>query len=180
MNFPARLKSRSGGKDDFVTFTVVSKYQRPTEDGSVEEASQYHHVAGFGREVVGFAEKHLDTGSPVHLKGRIRYSKYNDAAGNEQTGCDIQIAGSSAFLRSPEPDAQHLNRVRLVGNLGADPVIAKGLDGKPIARFSLATTERWNDKRTNEFRHDTQWHNIVAFDLCLPDMPPSTSRKAAS
>jgi single-strand DNA-binding protein len=63
--------------------------------------------------------------------------------------------------------AGSLNKVTLIGNLGKDPEIRKTQDGRPIAVFSLATTESWKDK-SGERRDKTEWHNIVVFNegLC--------------
>ena len=57
-----------------------------------------------------------------------------------------------------------VNRVHLSGNLGADPVITTLDDGKRIARFPLATSERWTDKRSGERREKTQWHAVVIWN----------------
>ncbi|MGD2086021.1 MAG: single-stranded DNA-binding protein [Candidatus Aminicenantes bacterium] len=57
-----------------------------------------------------------------------------------------------------------LNRVILVGNVGKDPEITHipNLD-RDVAKFSLATTEVFMDKTTNQFQDTTEWHNIVAW-----------------
>ena len=56
-----------------------------------------------------------------------------------------------------------INKVILVGNLGQDPEIRYTADGRPIANFSLATSETWNDKNTGERREKTEWHRVVVF-----------------
>ena len=56
-----------------------------------------------------------------------------------------------------------VNKVILLGNVGGDPKINTTQNGKKIASFSLATSEKWVDKQTNEKREVTQWHNIVVF-----------------
>ncbi|MFC1888317.1 single-stranded DNA-binding protein [Thermodesulfobacteriota bacterium] len=55
-----------------------------------------------------------------------------------------------------------LNKVMLIGNLGRDPEIRYTASGKPVANFSMATTEVWN-KKDGEREEKTEWHNIVAF-----------------
>lgn len=55
------------------------------------------------------------------------------------------------------------NRATLIGHLGADPEIRTTQAGKPVATFSLATSEKWRDKATGDKREETQWHNIVVF-----------------
>ena len=56
-----------------------------------------------------------------------------------------------------------LNKVTLIGNLGKDPEIRYTQDGRPIARFSLATNEQWKDPSTGEMTKETEWHRIVVF-----------------
>ena len=64
--------------------------------------------------------------------------------------------------------AGSVNKVILVGNLGADPEIRRTQDGRPIANLSLATTDSWRDKNTGERKERTEWHRVVIFNegLC--------------
>ena len=64
--------------------------------------------------------------------------------------------------------AGSVNKVILVGNLGADPEIRRTQDGRPIANFNIATSESWRDKSTGERREKTEWHRVVVFNegLC--------------
>ena len=64
--------------------------------------------------------------------------------------------------------AGSVNKVILVGNLGADPEIRRTQDGRPVANLRLATSESWKDKTTGERREKTEWHRIVIFNenLC--------------
>jgi len=64
--------------------------------------------------------------------------------------------------------AGSVNKVILVGNLGADPDIKRTQDGRPIANLSIATSESWRDKNTGERREKTEWHRVVVFNegLC--------------
>lgn len=55
-----------------------------------------------------------------------------------------------------------MNKVFLMGNLGADPEL-KGSDEKPVLRIRLATTDSYFDKRTNERKEITDWHSVVVF-----------------
>jgi single-strand DNA-binding protein len=59
--------------------------------------------------------------------------------------------------------AGSVNKVILVGNLGADPEIRRTQDGKPIANLRLATSESRRDKNTGERREKTEWHRVVIF-----------------
>lgn len=56
-----------------------------------------------------------------------------------------------------------VNKVILLGNCGQTPVIRTTQDGKKIATFSLATSDKWKDKSSGEFREKTEWHKIVVF-----------------
>lgn len=64
--------------------------------------------------------------------------------------------------------AGSVNKVILIGNLGADPDIKRTQDGRPIANLSIATSESWKDKNTGERREKTEWHRVVVFNegLC--------------
>jgi single-strand DNA-binding protein len=64
--------------------------------------------------------------------------------------------------------AGSVNKVILVGNLGADPEIRRTQDGRPIANLRVATSESWRDKATGERREKTEWHRVVIFNegLC--------------
>ena len=53
-----------------------------------------------------------------------------------------------------------INKVILLGNLGKDPEVKYTPQGTPVAKFSLATNERWKDKDGN-MQERTEWHNIV-------------------
>ncbi|MEN6543104.1 single-stranded DNA-binding protein [Parvibaculum sp.] len=64
--------------------------------------------------------------------------------------------------------AGSVNKVILVGNLGADPEIRRTQDGRPIANLRIATSESWRDKNSGERKEKTEWHRVVIFNegLC--------------
>ena len=64
--------------------------------------------------------------------------------------------------------AGSVNKVILIGNLGADPEIRHTQDGRPVANLRVATSESWRDKATGERRERTEWHRVVIFSegLC--------------
>ena len=64
--------------------------------------------------------------------------------------------------------AGSVNKVILIGNLGADPEIRRTQDGRPIANLRIATSESWRDKATGERKEKTEWHRVVIFSegLC--------------
>lgn len=56
-----------------------------------------------------------------------------------------------------------LNKVMLIGNLGADPEVRYMPSGDAITTIRLATTRRWKDRNTNERKEETEWHRVVFF-----------------
>ena len=60
--------------------------------------------------------------------------------------------------------AGSLNKVLLIGRLGADPEIKQMVNGKSVARLSLATSNTWKDKNTGERKEKTEWHRVVIFN----------------
>jgi len=64
--------------------------------------------------------------------------------------------------------AGSVNKVILIGNLGADPEIRRTQDGRPVANLRVATSESWRDKSSGERRERTEWHRVVIFNegLC--------------
>lgn len=60
--------------------------------------------------------------------------------------------------------AGSVNKVILIGNLGADPEVRHTQDGRAICNLRLATTEGWRDKQSGEKREKTEWHSVVIFN----------------
>lgn len=59
--------------------------------------------------------------------------------------------------------AGSLNKVEIIGNLGADPEVRHMPSGGAVANLSIATTESWKDKTTGEKKELTEWHRVVIF-----------------
>ncbi|KZM49804.1 single-stranded DNA-binding protein [Labrenzia sp. OB1] len=75
--------------------------------------------------------------------------------------------------------AGSVNKVILVGNLGADPEIRRTQDGRPIANLRIATSESWKDRNTGERRERTEWHRVVIFNEGLCKVAENYLRKGA-
>ncbi len=60
--------------------------------------------------------------------------------------------------------ARGINKVILVGNLGADPETRYMPSGSAVTNLSVATSESWKDKQTGEQNERTEWHKVVMFD----------------
>jgi single-strand DNA-binding protein len=60
--------------------------------------------------------------------------------------------------------ARGINKVILVGNLGADPDTRYMPSGKAVTNIRIATSESWKDKQTGDQQERTEWHSIVMYD----------------
>ena len=75
--------------------------------------------------------------------------------------------------------AGSLNKVLLIGRLGADPEIKQMVNGKSVARLSLATSNTWKDKNTGEKKEKTEWHRVVIFIEGLVNVVQQYVKKGA-
>ena len=75
--------------------------------------------------------------------------------------------------------AGSLNKVLLIGRLGADPEIKQMVNGKSVARLSLATSNTWKDKNTGERKEKTEWHRVVIFSEGLIKVVQQYVKKGA-
>lgn len=57
--------------------------------------------------------------------------------------------------------ARSVNKVILLGNLGADAETKYTAQGTPVTKFRIATTRRWKDQQTGDWRDETEWHNVT-------------------
>ena len=60
--------------------------------------------------------------------------------------------------------ARGVNKVILIGNLGKDPEVRYLPSGGAVTNVTIATSESWTDKATNEKKEKTEWHNVVFFN----------------
>ena len=75
--------------------------------------------------------------------------------------------------------AGSVNKVILIGNLGADPEVRHMQDGRPVANLRVATSESWRDKATGERRERTEWHRVVIFSEGLARVAQQYLRKGS-
>ena len=75
--------------------------------------------------------------------------------------------------------AGSLNKVQLIGRLGADPEVKQMVNGKNVARLSLATSQSWKDRNTGEKKEKTEWHRIVVFNEGLVNVIQQYLKKGA-
>lgn len=75
--------------------------------------------------------------------------------------------------------AGSVNKVILVGNLGADPDVRSMQSGDKVVNLSIATSESWKDKNTGERREKTEWHRVVVFNKGLVTVCENYLKKGA-
>ena len=75
--------------------------------------------------------------------------------------------------------AGSLNKVLLIGRLGADPEIKQMVNGKSVARLSLATSQSWKDKSTGDKKEKTEWHRVVVLNEGLVNVIQQYLKKGA-
>ena len=73
-----------------------------------------------------------------------------------------------------------LNKVQLIGRLGADPEIKQMVNGKNVARLSIATSQTWKDKSSGERKEKTEWHRVVIFNEGLVNIVQQYLKKGAN
>ena len=73
-----------------------------------------------------------------------------------------------------------LNKVQLIGRLGADPEIKQMVNGKNVARLSIATSQSWKDKSSGERKEKTEWHRVVIFNEGLVKIVQQYLKKGAN
>ena len=75
--------------------------------------------------------------------------------------------------------AGSVNKVILIGNLGADPEVRRTQDGRPIVNLRVATSDSWRDKTTGERREKTEWHRVVIFSEGLAKIAEQYLKKGS-
>ena len=75
--------------------------------------------------------------------------------------------------------AGSVNKVILIGNLGADPEVRRTGSGDPVVNLRIATSENWRDKATGERREKTEWHTVVIFNENIAKVAENYLRKGS-
>lgn len=72
-----------------------------------------------------------------------------------------------------------INKVILVGNLGADPTVSNTTSGAKVVNLRVATSDSWKDKASGERKEKTEWHRVVIFNPALADTAERYLRKGS-
>jgi len=73
-----------------------------------------------------------------------------------------------------------INKVILIGNLGADPEVRRMSSGDMIVNLSIATSESWRDKQTGERKDKTEWHRVVIFNEAIAKVAEQYLKKGST
>ena len=76
--------------------------------------------------------------------------------------------------------AGSVNKVILVGNLGADPEVRRLGSGEPVVNLRIATSESWRDKQSGERKEKTEWHSVVIFNENLAKIAEQYLKKGSN
>ncbi len=147
------------GKNPLCTFSVATTERWKNDQGEPQERTEWHRCVAFGK-TSELCREHLQKGSSVFLEGKSATRQWKDQEGNDRYTTEVVLSGFPDTLTNP--GSKGINKIRIKGNLGADPEIRYTQDGNPVANFSVATTERWKDKDGNQ-QEKTEWHKCVAF-----------------
>ncbi len=75
--------------------------------------------------------------------------------------------------------AGSVNKVILIGNLGADPEVRTLPSGSPVVNLRVATSESWRDRNSGERKERTEWHRVVIFNEGLAKVAEQYLRKGS-
>lgn len=75
--------------------------------------------------------------------------------------------------------AGSVNKVILIGNVGADPEIRQSADGRKIVNIRIATSDTWKDKNSGERKEKTEWHRVVIFNQGLAKIAEQYVKKGS-
>src|ERR1700716_2724868 len=75
--------------------------------------------------------------------------------------------------------AGSVNKVILIGNLGADPEVRNLPSGNPVVNLRVATTESWRDRNSGERKEKTEWHRVVIFSEGLAKVAQQYLKKGS-
>lgn len=156
---------REAGDSKVASFSVAtSKRWRDRETQERMERTEWHRVEVWGG-LADVVHKYGRKGGLVYVEGSLRTDRFTDKNGVERFVTKVR-AGEVKFLDHEDRKGSGAseNCVSLIGHFGAAPEVRAAGDGS-VASFSLATTERWADRKGGgERREHTEWHRIEAWD----------------
>jgi single-strand DNA-binding protein len=91
----------------------------------------------------------------------------------------LGLAGGDAERHEENGMAGSVNKVILIGNLGADPEVRSFANGGKVCNLRIATSETWRDKNTGERKEKTEWHSVAIFNEGLVRIAEQYLRKGS-
>lgn len=136
------------------------------KDGFEKDSIERYRVVIFNERIVSNIEN-LTHGAKISVEGSVQHSKWQDNNGQEHYTVEVVLSQYRGEITTLNRDntfsIQSLNRVMLIGNLGADPTIRLSKAGKKIASISVATSDKYK-KNNGEVNEKTEWHDVVVFN----------------
>lgn len=151
------------------------------KEGFDRDSIERHRVVVFNERLISILER-ARHGTKISVEGSIQHSKWQDNNGNDHYTVEIvlsQYKGEIIILtHDTSSTIASINRVMLIGNLGADPIIRLSKSGKKIASITIATSDKYK-KSNGEMREKTEWHEVVIFNEHLAQVVERYVKKGA-
>ncbi len=136
------------------------------KDGFDRDSIEKHRIVVFNESIISNLER-ARHGTKLSVEGSIQHSKWQDNNGKDHYTVEIVLSQYKGEIVILTHDTSYtlasINRVMLIGNLGADPIIRTSKAGKKIASIVVATSDKYK-KSNGESREKTEWHDIVVFN----------------
>ena len=130
------------------------------KDEVQREKVENHSIVIYNNKVIDNIEARLTENSCVYIEGKMKYEKTEN---DKKSFIVVDIIdGDLKIITVDKKD--HVNKISLIGRVGADPEFSNTNDNKRIAKFSFATSEKWKDRITGELKEKTDWHKIVCYN----------------
>src|SRR6202007_1660252 len=89
------------------------------------------------------------------------------------------LGGGAIYPRAERRMSGSVNKVILVGNLGADPEVRSFQNGGKVANIRIATSEQWKDRNSGDRKEKTEWHTVAIFSEGLVNVVERFLRKGS-
>jgi single-strand DNA-binding protein len=164
-NIGAAAEVRAAGESSVASFSLATTERwKDRETQERKERTEWHRVEVWGG-LAGVVSQYGRKGGLVYVEGKLKTEKYTDKEGVERYSTKVRADEVTFLDREDKKGAgASLNMIQLIGRLGADPEMRYIPTGTPVASFSVATTETWKDRRSQERVEQTEWHRVEAWE----------------
>lgn len=131
------------------------------QTGAFQEKVELHRISFIGR-LSQIISENFQAKNKVYIEGKLFTEKYQDPSNGQDRYITKIIAHELHFLDSNSTKGC-INKVILIGNLGADPELRALANGDSVTNLSVATTDSWKDATTDTWQDKTEWHRVSIF-----------------